>query len=181
MEDMPSDKVISIEPVRRRREFENLLARPDPDKLFDIPFDDIAQYLDCANESMNDPVVFGPRALTAIRRLFAHFGIQETPQTIAEFNGALHYCKFLQLQTWTGSVTVTDATLHLEVVVELAKVHYPELVESLQAYIVKDIAALQRIASERLTLKEMAAHYHFEFGWLSGNNRRRREEGLPLE
>lgn len=178
---MPANNVISIEPARQRAEFEKLLAQPDPENLFDIPFDDMAQYLDSANESANDPVELGPKAQAAIQRLFAHFGILEMPKTLGELNGALHYCKFLQLQTWTNGVTGADAALYHEVVVDLAKAHYPELVESFQAYIAKDTAALQRIAKERLTLAEMSKHYHFELGWLSTEGRRRRDAGESLD
>lgn len=178
---MDPNKVVDLSASRQKAEFQKLLKLPDPEGLFNIPFDDMAQYLDSANESLTDPVVLGPKALAAVKRLFAHFGITETPQTIGELNGALHYCKFLHLQTWTMSKDPEDVELHNRVVLDLAKTHYPELVESLRAYMAKDLAQLQRIAQERLPLSEMAKHYHFELGWLNTESRQRREAGLPVE
>lgn len=178
---MQQNNVVDLAASRHKAEFEKLMNLPDEQGLFNIPFDDMAQYLDSANESLSDPVVLGPKALAAVKRLFAHFGITETPQTIGELNGALHYCRFLHLQTWTLSSSPSDVELHNRIVLELAAEHYPELVESLRAYMAKDLAELQRIAKERLPLSEMAKHYHFELGWLNTESRRRREAGLPVQ
>lgn len=178
---MQATNIISLADHRAAAEFKSLMASPDPENLFAVPMDDVMQEQQCANESPSDRIILGPRALIAVKRLFAAFGIEETPQTVGELFGAIHYCKFLQLGTFTLNTNKADVDLFHECVIDNAKTYYPELVQSFRAYVQKDLGELQRIARERLTLAEMARHYHPEFGWICTASRQRIEAGLPLE
>lgn len=178
---MQDTNVINLAEHRAAAEFKALMGLPDPKKLFDVPLEDVTQEQQSANESPSDRILLGPRAQAGIKRLLTAFGIEETPQTVGELFGAMHYCKFLQLQTFTLNTRKEDVDLFHECVIELAQKRYPELVDSIKAYVCGDLAELQRIARERLPLTEMAKHYHPQFGWISTDSRQRIEAGLPLE
>lgn len=178
---MQATNIISLAERRAAAEFNSFISAPDPDNLFAVPMDDVMQEQQSANESPSDRIILGPRALAAVKRLFSAFGIEETPQTVGELLGAMHYCKFLQLGTFTLNTNKADVDLFHECVIDNAKTYYPELEQSFRAYVQKDLGELQRIARERLTLSEMARHYHPEFGWVCTASRQRIEAGLPLE
>ena len=100
-----------------------------------------------------------PEATAAVRRLFDAFGIEGTPDTWGEFAGAIAYCDMLH--TLTASCDLSTAmgrSMRENSAVVLGET-YPELVESLLAYQRGDLAALQRISRERLTLPVMSSHF----------------------
>ena len=67
---MKKDEVVDLSGRRKQAKFNALMSTLDPEKLFAIPMEDVDQFLDSANDSKEDPVILGPSALTAVKRLF---------------------------------------------------------------------------------------------------------------
>lgn len=142
--------------------------RDGPDGLFDIPYEDITQYLDSANDSLADPVVAGPRAVVALKRLFGHFGMDAMPQTLGQLLGALWYCKILQDFSDSPPVGPADTLLWEQSVDSTFAQHYPELLDALSAARKRDMPALRRIAREAFPFDVLSRHYHPTMGWAGG-------------
>jgi hypothetical protein len=82
---MTSSTVSSLSAHRDAKKFEALLAAQDPTRLFAaIDHDDIFAARDSANDSDSDPVLLGPKALVALKRLYAEFGVVDMPETLAQ-------------------------------------------------------------------------------------------------
>jgi hypothetical protein len=168
---MTTSTVTNLSAYRDGKKFEALLAGQDPTGLFAaIDHDDICVGRDSANESDVDPVLLGPKALVAIKRLYAEFGVVGMPQNLAQLWASLHYCKLLQLKAWSIPTDPVNDALWEETVDENMRKYFPELAPSLVAYRTGDIEALRVISRKRLTMAEMAKHYDAENGWVSSKD-----------
>jgi hypothetical protein len=162
---MPSATIITFPGSQKRSFLATYRASAARNGKFDIPYEDIAQYLDSANESLSDPVVAGARATVALKRLFEQFGIQAMPETLGELLGALWYCKILDSSAGHPAVSEADVELWDQSVDETFAQHYPELLDALRAVRKQDLLLLQRIARTKMPLSEMQKHFHPDMGW----------------
>ena len=169
---MTTPTVSNLSAHRGTKKFEALLAAQDPTGLFAaIDHDDIFAGRDSANDSDSDPVLLGPKALVAIKRLYAVFGIVDMPETLAQLRASLHYCKLLQLKAWSIPTDPVNDALWDETVEETTMKYFPELASSLVAYRTGDIEALRVISRDRLTMVEMAKHYDADSSsWVSSKD-----------
>lgn len=162
---MKNDNVVQIAPKQQEARLRRFRAQDDPSELFNIPYADIAQYLDSANDSLSDPVVAGPQATLALKRLFNEYGIAGMPETMGQLLGALWYCKMLDSSKGSPTLGPADVELWNQSVDETFKKHYPELLEPLQAARARDLETLTRVVRERMSFQEMERHYQPEMGW----------------
>lgn len=168
---MTTPTVSNLSAHRDAKKFETILAQQDPTGLFAaIDHDDIFAARDSANDSDSDPVLLGPKALVALKRLYAAFGVVDMPETLAQLNASLYYCKLLQLKAWSIPTDPVNDALWDETVDETMQKYFPELAPSLVAYRTGDIEQLRAISRERLTMAEMAKHYDAENGWVSSKD-----------
>lgn len=165
-----SNNVIPLKERRLKRELEKGLSMFDPQGLLNIPFEDITQGVDTANESPSDPILLGPKATAAIKRLYAEFGITSMPATIGELLGSFWYCKTLQSFAIGSPAGVSEQGKKLEHEATLStfEEYAPELLESVIAARAKDKDALKEIHEKWLPLSRMARHYDPEKGWACG-------------
>lgn len=163
-------KVSSIAEARAKREFKEGLAQLDPHDLLHIPLEDVLQGVDTANESLADPVLLGPKAHAAVKRLYAEFGITSMPETIGELRGSLWYCRSLQTfsQSVSPALEADDAALALESTRETLRDVAPELLEPVEAYRERDTAKLREIHEKWMPLSRMAKHFDYDGGWRCG-------------
>ena len=160
-------KELSFKERRQRAEFDKLLKRSDPDSLFDIPMDEIDQFLDSANDSKDDPIVLHGKAIVAVKRLLTHFGIDSLPQTVGEFRGALWYCKILQSNANSIRTNPVDDALWDKITSETIEKMMPELHAPYLAYKNYNLEELRRIHREEMTFSVMSSYHHPDHGWLS--------------
>jgi len=142
----------------------------DPEKLFAIPMEDVDQFLDSANDSKDDPVVLGPSALLAVKRLFTKFGIDDLPGTLGQLHGTINYCKALHHAAWSIPSDSKNDALWDKVVESVMQEDQPELFESFIAQKRGDLETLRGIHKERMTLAVMSRYYDPEHGWVSSRN-----------
>jgi hypothetical protein len=162
-----SNVVTSLDALRKSKAYEKFVQQGDPKDLFSIPWDDIIRGSDSANTSKSDPVLLGPKAEMAVRRLFTEFGIKGWPTTWGELMGAVWYCRIVYSQGQTFEASPKDIALWLAIGLRLVEKHSPELAESVVAYRNADLATLQKVSTDRLTLAVMSEHFDHETGWVS--------------
>jgi len=165
-----SANVIPLKERRLQRELEKGLSMFDPQGLLNIPFDDILQGVDTANESPSDPILLGPKATAAVKRLYAEFGITSMPATIGELMGSIWYCKGLQsfaIGSPAGASELSK-TLERESTLSTLEEYAPELVEAVIAIRANDKDALKEIHEKWFPLSRMARHYNPDKGWVCG-------------
>ncbi|GAB3644832.1 hypothetical protein [Ramlibacter alkalitolerans] len=151
----------------------NLQEFADPEGALSIPWQDITQFLDSANESLSDPVAIGGQAFVALKKLFSRFGIEAMPRTVGELRASVLYCTLLYQATHPlilGAVAANaeSAKLGREIAVKGLIRDIPELAPTLQAYQAGDMDRLREIHRTTMTFGEMARHYDAdEDGWVT--------------
>lgn len=167
---MKKDEVVDLSGRRKQAKFNALMSTLDPERLFAIPMEDVDQFLDSANDSKDDPVVLGPSALLAVKRLFTKFGIDDLPETLGQLHGTINYCKALHHAAWSIPSDPKNDALWDKVVESVMQEDQPELFESFIAHKKGDLETLRRIHKERMTLAVMSRYYDPEHGWVSSRN-----------
>src|SRR5674476_639880 len=140
---MKKDEVVDLSWRRKQAKFNALMSTLDPEKLFAIPMEDVDQFLDSANDSKEDPVILGPSALTAVKRLFPQYGIDDLPETLGQLHGAINYCKALHHAAWSIPSDPKNDALWDKMVESVMQEHQPELFESFIAHKKGDLETLR--------------------------------------
>lgn len=151
-------KVTDIIEKRREARLDKLVASVDKDNMFSIPWDDVVQGLDSANDSLSDPIRLGPRAHAAFQRLVDEFCLERLPETMGEAQGLLQYCWHMAGNARFGMVTFPeDEEIWQCSVLKVAEEYTPAFVEITKAYFSKDKAEMARIHRTTLTMKELGS------------------------
>jgi hypothetical protein len=129
----------------------------DLEELYKINRNDLTRQA-VSLDSNEDLIFFDSSAASIVGTVFAKFGFNRLPATLAEFEGTINLCVLYQ-SLWLGdrrAVVVLDST---HPAIAMVKDIYPEKLDTARAYLNQDIKLLSNIHERENWMKKAAAEY----------------------